>query len=182
VLNGGDTIAYAWGQSLGRYRGLETWSHGGSWAGYRTTLLRFPEQGFAVVILANFAEMNPAGMANLIADLYLADDFPEGVPVAAQPPQVHEESWHPSVAELEEYASEYRSDELLTSWRLEVVDGDLVARHFRKADVRLTALAHDRFRGDPFGEVRFLRDETGQITAFTANQPRVRGLRFVRVR
>jgi CubicO group peptidase (beta-lactamase class C family) len=182
VLNGGDTIPYAWGQSLGRYRGLETWSHGGSWAGYRTTLVRFPAQRSAVVILANTAEMNPAALANQIADVLLADAFTEPAPPAPQPSPPREESWSPSAEELQEYVGEYRSDELLTSWRLEAVDGVLVARHFRRADVRLRPLARDRFQGEPFGELHFARDEAGVVTGFTANQTRIRGLRFARVR
>ena len=182
VLNGGDTIAYAWGQSLGRYRGLETWSHTGSWAGYRSTLVRFPKQGFAVVILGNTADMNPTALANGIADLYLADRFTEAAPAPAPPPQAPAATWQPSAAELEEYLGEYRSEELLTSWRVEVGEGELVARHFRIGDVRLRPLARDRFRGGPFGEVQFLRDAAGKVTAFTANQARVRGLRFVRAR
>jgi len=182
VLNGGDTIPYAWGQSLGRYRGLDVWSHGGSWAGYRTTLVRFPAQRFAIVILGNTAEMNPAALANRIADVYLADAFTEPPPDTQQPPTVPEERWHPSAAELAEYAGEYHSDELFTSWRLEVVEGALVARHFRRADVRLRPSERDRFRGDLFGEVRFARDAAGTVTGFTANQTRIRGLLFERVR
>ncbi|MDP2959304.1 MAG: serine hydrolase domain-containing protein [Longimicrobiales bacterium] len=182
VLNGGDTIAYAWGQSLGRYRGLETWSHGGSWAGYRTTLVRFPQQRFAVVILGNTAEMNPAVLANGVADVYLADVFTEAGPAAPQPPEAAPETWQPSAAELEAYAGEYRSEELLTSWRVEVRAGALVARHFRTGDTPLRPLTPDHFRGGAFGEVHFVRDEAGRVTAFTANQTRIRGLRFVRVR
>ncbi len=182
VLNGGDTIAYAWGQSLGRYRGLDTWSHSGSWAGYRTILVRFPEQRFSVVILSNTAEMNPALLVNRIADLYLADLFTEAAPALREPPRAPAVAWHPSPAELEEYAAVYESDELLTFWRLEVREGELVARHFRTGDFRLRPLERDRFHGGAFGEVHFLRDAAGRITAFTANQTRVRGLRFVRVR
>ncbi|MHB1193027.1 MAG: serine hydrolase domain-containing protein [Longimicrobiales bacterium] len=182
VLTGGDTIPYAWGQSLGRYRGLETWSHGGSWAGYRTTLVRFPEQRFAVVILGNTTEMNPALLANRIADLYLADVFTEAAPTPLEPPHTPATTWRPSPTELEEYVGEYESEELLTSWRFEVREGALVARHFRTGEVRLRPLEPDRFQGGAFGEVLFLRDAAGRVTAFTANQTRVRGLRFVRAR
>jgi CubicO group peptidase (beta-lactamase class C family) len=183
VLNNGDTIAYAWGQSLGRYRGLETWSHTGSWAGYRTVLLRFPAQRFAVIILANTSGMNPSGLANRISDLYLADLLaPASPPASTQPPQPATGSWQPTAAELAEYAGEYRSQELDTSWRMEVLEGSLVARHFRIGEVALRPAAPDTFTGGSFGELRFLRDEAGQVLAFTANQLRIRGLRFERVK
>ncbi|MDX1286002.1 MAG: serine hydrolase domain-containing protein, partial [Draconibacterium sp.] len=36
ILNNGDTISYAYGQSIGKYKGLKTITHGGADAGYRT--------------------------------------------------------------------------------------------------------------------------------------------------
>jgi CubicO group peptidase (beta-lactamase class C family) len=183
VLNNGDTIPYAWGQSLGWYRGLETWSHTGSWAGYRTVLMRFPEQRFAVVILANTTDMNPSQVAREIADIFLAGDLsPEEVRDTPAAGEVQEQPWEPTVEELGEYAGEYRSQELQTSYRLEVRDGVLVARHFRTGDRAFRPQAPDRFQAGGFGEVHFLRDETGDVMAFTANQVRIRGLRFDRVR
>jgi CubicO group peptidase (beta-lactamase class C family) len=182
VLNNGDTIPYAWGQSLGRHRGLVTWSHTGSWAGYRTVLMRFPEQRFAAVILANTTEMNTTQMAHRIAAIYLGGQM---LPVEEEhlsPPTVDEgEPWVPTPAELQEYVGEYRSEELHTSYRLEVRDGVLVARHFRTGDRSFRPQAPDLFQAGGFGEVRFLRDDTGAVTGFTANQVRIRGLRFHRV-
>ena len=72
-LNDGERISYAFGQSIGLYRGLDFWSHTGSWAGFRTILLRFPEQRFAVVILSNLGSYNPGDEARAIADIYLDD-------------------------------------------------------------------------------------------------------------
>jgi CubicO group peptidase (beta-lactamase class C family) len=183
VLSNGDTIPYAWGQSLGRHRGLVTWSHTGSWAGYRTALMRFPEQRFAVVILANTTEMNTTQMAHRIAALYLGNEMLPAEEQGPAAPTVDEgEPWEPTPAELREYAGEYLSEELLTSYRLEVRDGVLVARHFRTGDRSFRPRAPDRFQAGGFGEVHFVRDETGAVTGFTANQVRIRGLRFVRVR
>ncbi|MGH7504702.1 MAG: serine hydrolase domain-containing protein, partial [Longimicrobiales bacterium] len=53
TLTGGDTIDYAFGLSHGEYRGLPTLGHGGSWRGYRTNLLTFPEQHLGIVVLGN---------------------------------------------------------------------------------------------------------------------------------
>src|SRR4029077_202975 len=52
-LNSGETINYAFGLVIGKYRGLKTIGHGGADAGYRSNILRFPEQRFAVAILSN---------------------------------------------------------------------------------------------------------------------------------
>ena len=182
VLNEGDTIPYAWGQSTRRYRGLETWSHTGSWAGYRTALLRFPEQRFAVVILANTSNMNPARLANEIADLYLDEHLLPEEPEEPRPEREPEDPWEPTLADLHEYVGEYRSDELHTSYWLEIRDDVLVARHFRTGERSFRPRDPDRFQAGGFGEVHFLRDDTGAVVAFTANQARIRGLRFERVR
>ncbi len=190
VLTSGDTIPYAWGQSLTAFRGVERWSHTGSWAGYRTVLHRFPAERFAVVVLANTADMNPSQLADRIVELYLVDRLaPRAVAVSGNAGGAGAEEgenpipWTPDTAELEGYAGEYWSAELLTGYRLEVRDGMLVASHFRTGDRPFRpAGAPDRFLAPTFGEVHFLRDEAGEVTGFTANQQRIRGLRFERVR
>lgn len=75
VLNNGDTIKYACGLFIGTHNGLKTVSHGGAFVGYRTQLLRFPDQHFSVAILTNRADANPSGMATQIADIFLKDKF-----------------------------------------------------------------------------------------------------------
>lgn len=75
VLNGGDTIAYAFGVSIGDYRGATTVSHSGSWAGFRTFLVHFPALRFGVVVLANLASFDPAAKAYAVADIYLGRDL-----------------------------------------------------------------------------------------------------------
>jgi CubicO group peptidase (beta-lactamase class C family) len=73
VLTDGSAIAYAFGLSHGEYRGLETIGHGGSLAGFRSQLVRFPEERTTVVVLCNFPTSDPAGRARSIADVVLAD-------------------------------------------------------------------------------------------------------------
>jgi len=184
VLNSGETIAYAFGQSIGEYRGLPTVSHTGSWAGYRSVLVRFPEQRFAVGILANTADMNPASLANDIADVYLADRLgPAPTPGEnGRRGGGPAPSWQPTSAELEAYAGTYRSAELDTAYVLTVRDGQLIASHFRTGERRLRPVEADRFQAPGFGEVRFLRRADGSVEGFTATSDRVRGLRFVRER
>jgi hypothetical protein len=46
-------------------------THGGSWAGYRAQLARFPEQHFSVACLCNLAQANPSRLAYKVAEVYL---------------------------------------------------------------------------------------------------------------
>jgi CubicO group peptidase (beta-lactamase class C family) len=73
VLNKGDTLGYAFGQGFDQYRGVKTISHGGADAGYRTHLVRFPDQNISIAVLSNLGSFNPGGLANKIADIYLKD-------------------------------------------------------------------------------------------------------------
>ncbi|MGA9507249.1 MAG: serine hydrolase domain-containing protein [Candidatus Sulfotelmatobacter sp.] len=73
VLNDGNKISYAMGLVLGNYRGLPIVEHAGALFGYRTELLRFPEQKFSVICLCNIASAVPENLARKVADIYLAD-------------------------------------------------------------------------------------------------------------
>ncbi|MFI5095002.1 MAG: serine hydrolase domain-containing protein [Candidatus Acidiferrales bacterium] len=70
-LNNGHLINYGLGLWLGEYRGLKTVEHSGGTFGYRTELLRFPEQRFSVITLCNVANADVEGLARKISDLYL---------------------------------------------------------------------------------------------------------------
>lgn len=75
VLNSGEKISYAFGLSIGEYKGLKTVLHSGGDAGYRSHVARFPEQKFAIVILSNLGSINPSRLARQVADIYLADSI-----------------------------------------------------------------------------------------------------------
>lgn len=73
ILNNGDTISYAMGQDLSRYKGLRMAAHSGADAGYRSFLVRFPDQRFSVNVLSNMASFDAPGTGLAVADIYLKD-------------------------------------------------------------------------------------------------------------
>jgi CubicO group peptidase (beta-lactamase class C family) len=75
ILNDGETISYAFGVTVHDYRGVRCVDHSGGDAGYRTHLLHFPEQKFAVTVLSNLASFTPGKLAFQIADIFLAEHF-----------------------------------------------------------------------------------------------------------
>ena len=77
TLNSGKKIDYAWGLVVTEYKGLKVVEHGGAWVGYRAALVRFPEQRFSAIVLANLDAMDPAGLAFKVADIYLAGQMKE---------------------------------------------------------------------------------------------------------
>jgi len=71
VLNNGKETDYALGLELSSYRGLPIVEHGGGLFGYRTEILRFPEQRFTVVCLCNLASASTGNLARKVAEVYL---------------------------------------------------------------------------------------------------------------
>ena len=64
---------YAAGLFISNYKGYKTVGHGGADAGYRSNIIRFPDEHFSVVILANLASINPSLLSYKVADLFLKD-------------------------------------------------------------------------------------------------------------
>lgn len=73
VLNNGETIPYARGLGLKLHRGLPTVSHGGAWVGYLAEMVRFPEQRFSVIVLANQTSVSPTTLARKVSDICLEE-------------------------------------------------------------------------------------------------------------
>lgn len=276
ILNKGDTISYAMGQGIGKYKGLKIISHGGADAGYRTSLTRFPDQKFSVNVLSNLATFDPSGMALRIADIYLRDkemtESPlkdpevktspkaltdsiglkvdhdtllaycgkyEFEPGAVATMSLQDENLVVEIGELRktlltpvssttfdvtvvparvvfirnesgkidkirvifngedryamrlpdldlakvnlsEYAGDYYSPELSTTYSFVVESDKLIARHFRTGDVHLDLVKPDQLSGDRwyFGHIEFIRDANNMITGCRVSTGRVRNLKF----
>jgi CubicO group peptidase (beta-lactamase class C family) len=73
TLNDGEKFPYAHGLVSGDYKGLKTVEHGGADAGYRSHLMRFPEQKFSVACICNGANIAPGQLTSQVADIYLKD-------------------------------------------------------------------------------------------------------------
>ncbi len=83
VLNNGKQIEYALGLFISKYRGLPIVEHGGALFGYRTELLRFPQQKFSVITLCNLGTSNPNSLSYEVADLYLSAQLSPEPPASA---------------------------------------------------------------------------------------------------
>jgi CubicO group peptidase (beta-lactamase class C family) len=74
-LNDGEQLDYAFGLVIGKYRGLATVDHAGGDAGYRSDMIRFPDQHFTAVCLCNRADSNPSELTLQVAEIYLAKEM-----------------------------------------------------------------------------------------------------------
>ena len=68
-LNSGDELDYSFGLVHRIYRGSKTIGHAGGMLGFRTFIIRFPEQRFTVICLCNLGSIEPQQLAERVADL-----------------------------------------------------------------------------------------------------------------
>ncbi len=171
VLNDGDTIPYAFGLVHGAFLGLATVGHGGADAGFRSNVLRFPEQGLSVVVLSNLAGFNPGGLARGAAEVFLGE-----MDVLPEAPAEGGERTDPATGEtvsvdpeiLRDYVGSYRVGGIVVE--ISVDDGRLIATAQDDA-LELQARSETEFRSPPQDvTIVFVRDQTGEVTHFLLRQ------------
>jgi hypothetical protein len=145
-LNNGKEIEYASGLEIGEYCGLRTVEHAGGDAAYRTNILRFPDQRFSVVVLANAGDVNATALSFKIADIYLEDRLQPtpDKPSLGDKPEV---TIDPKV--LDAYVGDYElQDELRPSFIISFSkDKDhLVARATGQSSLPMYAVSNTAFR------------------------------------
>ena len=142
VLTSGDTIPYAHGVIIGEHRGLRTVGHSGGDAGFRTQATWYPGAATGIVVLSNLASGNPGGRARQVAEVVLADRFPEepeeaGEGGAPPSPAAPDAAQDPGPADPADYEGAYYSPELDAIYHLRAQDGRPVLHHVRHGEIVL---------------------------------------------
>jgi len=164
VLNDGSKIDYAFGLVVSRYRGLSTVGHSGSDAGYRSYLVRFPEQRFGVACLCNIGSASPMTLAEKVADIYLADRL--------EPLPATEAAIDLPPAALDKVVGLYIRTDGRDAKRVVRKDRHIVMISGEGYSEKLTPLADGRFRpGERKDRVEFSAD-AGQLTYVSARGER----------
>jgi CubicO group peptidase (beta-lactamase class C family) len=187
TLNNGKELDYAFGLWVGDYKGLRSVGHGGGWAGYRSDAIRFPEQKFSTICLANLSSIEPWGLNDRVADIYLVDYFTEGARHAVQEEASEYAEQAPdrevaviSPASLKDYVGVYHSDELNVFHKI-ILDGEqLCVRRGYSPPEALQPVRPDLFR---VGELyfQFERDDQDRVCSFQIRAGWVKVIRFQRV-
>lgn len=157
VAENGEPAIYGRGQELRTYHGLQTWSHGGRDAGFRSFFLRVPERGFAVAVTANRSDFDMAKLAFDLTDVFLETEAET------------EKEWRPATAEeLQAYSGDY---ELFSGLIFSIsTDGQQLFFAPRNSPQKtpLPQIGERQFLLDPRQNIslEFLMDGTGKATAF----------------
>ena len=193
VLNSGDTLPYAFGNNVTRYRGLPTVEHGGALMGYKAYILRFPTQRFSVLATCNLGTINPGPLAHAVAEVYLGAKMgPRERPItqAAAPPAGAGRTDSvgdgaaagPSGADVAAFVGDYYSDDLDVTYRVvRSGDGRLTLNAPARAAVPLVPTAPNAFRNGPT-TLRFERAAAvgAPAAAVIVRVSRIGEMRFVR--
>jgi hypothetical protein len=145
-LTTGRTITYALGLEVSNYKGVREVAHGGSTAGYRTYLARYPEQRASVAVWCNFAGANASQLAHQVADLVLT--FPPVVAAQGSAPRADVPA-----SEIAQWAGMYRDPNTDQVVSLAASPTGLTSSGGRGA-VQWTPLGGSRFK-TPQGEATF---------------------------
>lgn len=159
-LSDGRKLPYALGLRVDKYRGLKRVSHGGSWAGFRAQLMRFPQQRFSAIVLCNLSSSQPGELARKVAELYLEKEMrPVEKPLTPAPPPAAV-----SAVEIGPESGLYwdpESDDLL---RIRAEKGRLLARHGEGKEYELLPAGTGRFvrKEDPDSVFVVSKESTGE--------------------
>jgi CubicO group peptidase (beta-lactamase class C family) len=135
ILNNGKRLNYAFGLEVSDYRGLKMISHSGSEAGFRAQMIRFPEQKFSVICLANLSTINPSKLCKQVADLYLAEQFKQKKATFIELPE----------QELKSKTGTFRDPRIGAVCELFVKDGKLMVKMF-DMNFQISPLSKTQFR------------------------------------
>jgi len=126
-LNNGNTLNYAFGLMIGQHRGLKTISHGGSFIGFKSELLRFPEHRLSIICLCNHNAADATKLAKEAATIVLDPTPSQAAPPVAVSAIESEERIPLTETELKSGATVFREPTTGSLWRFSTEDGKIVA-------------------------------------------------------
>ena len=162
VLNNRDTIGYAMGQYVNKYRGLNQIGHGGADGGYKARIARFPEHRFSVIIVSNIANFNTAAMSQKVVDIYLADELH-----TEEVEQIDSEEQKTEIAvdlgTLNAYVGDFELGPGFIM-KISIEDGGLIGQVTGQNEAKLKPLSTYEFEAvDVDARVSFHRDSSNEV-------------------
>jgi CubicO group peptidase (beta-lactamase class C family) len=179
-LTNGTVLSYAFGLTVGQYRGLSLVEHSGSSGGYRTIISRFPTEHASVVALCNTTEANTTTLSHQVADIVLGSKLSAPVQRAARPDSVAIRGTTPAARDLSALAGRYYSNELDATYDVSATAATLMVKRPRGEVDTLQVVGPRTFRAGAL-TYRFAANVSGKAPGFAVDIGRARGMEFDRV-
>ena len=181
TLRSGATIEYAAGLNVESIGGVRIVRHGGSWAGYRSQLLRVPDEHLSVIVLCNRDDADTGELAIRVADVFLLNKM--GPVIADENNESTEEKppapvWEPR--DLSRYTGTYYSPEAGAQCRLYLRNDALVLEGCAKGAVLKPGSAGEFTDENEYFTLRFPEDGAGN-GGFVYDSQELRALPFTRI-
>ena len=168
----GDTLSYAFGLSVGTYRGQRVVGHKGGNPGFRTQYLRFPEAGRSIIVLCNSESADVETRRYSVADIILEDRLalrkqsgPSSKPNSSRPASVSGEV-------LDHLIGRYKlenADVVVTFTREE---GTFYGLMPGRSKTELTPTSDSTFSAEGVGvSVTFHKEPSGPADSVTVHRP-----------
>ncbi len=138
-LNNGEHIEYASGLRISDYKGLKQIDHAGWFGGFKSNLIRFPEQQFSVIVLANREDAYSTGLARQVADLYLSQFYEKEVESTPQFVELN-------VDQLKDFSGHYWSKDRNDSRHVYIKEGKLKLSPSPNREFDLAAFSENQFK------------------------------------
>jgi CubicO group peptidase (beta-lactamase class C family) len=143
ILNNGDTLDYALGININKYKTQKRISHGGSIGGYRSIIQAFPDHELNIAILTNFSASNIGPKLDEISNILLKLD------ADAEPGLITADSissMHLSNEQLAKFCGNYWNEKSRYSRKIYLKDDTL--RYFRpeSSESKLLPIEEDAFQ------------------------------------
>ncbi len=186
-LTSGAANNYAFGLSVGSYRGAKLVEHTGGTGGYRAALYRFPDQHTSFAMMCNRSTVNTAQLSLRMADVVLRESLG---PRATRGPAAGDETagaQAPGAPRPQEHAAiagRYASPELMGAvYEVSVTaNGTLQLTRPRSAPAQLSPLQPAmRYAAGGFLTLTFEAPVKGKSPGFRLDANRVQNIRFERV-
>jgi len=190
-LNDGQPIPYAFAISVGEFHGLKTFSHSGSYGGYRSNFLRVPDKNVSVITLCNTSDV-PNTIAEQVASVVLnfaaqkATVASIGLPTTSVWLSGTAQSPNDSTAvrlrasQLAQIAGKYYSSELDLPVTIIARESALILQRAKFDELRFSPVSDDLFTNSDQMLLKVVRDNRGNVTGVRLTVNRVRDLEFSR--
>lgn len=138
ILNSGDTMSYALGIGVGKFRGQRRFSHTGGDVAHRTLLSYYPDLDVGIVLMSNNGGFS-LGMGNKVLEAF----FPDELEPEEEKKEVKGVQVDPEV--LKTYTGRYKVQQLGLIIEYKLEDGRLVAYPTGQPSLPLVATSDTSF-------------------------------------
>ncbi|HEY6147141.1 MAG TPA: hypothetical protein VIZ69_05565, partial [Thermoanaerobaculia bacterium] len=148
--------------------------HGGSWAGFKAEILRYPDRRVSVVVLCNRRDAVPGRLARALASQEIpelrlveaaAAGSGEAAPADPAPPSAAE-AQAPDTRELRRLEGLFYSEEIDATWRIVAREDRLSLERRGSEPVALAPVSRDVFEAKGIGRIAFRRGPSGDPERF----------------